>query len=97
VLQQSPIGSVQAHVIYNFRPGLWLALDGTYYQGGRSHLDGVRQANLQQNSRVGVTLALPLNRWQSLKFVYDRGAIVRVGGKFSAFSATYQLRWQTRK
>jgi hypothetical protein len=97
VLQQSPIGSVQAHVIYNFRPGLWLALDGTYYQGGRTHLDGVRQGNLQQNSRLGVTLALPLNRWQSLKLVYDRGAIVRVGGKFSTFSATYQVRWQTRK
>ena len=97
VREQAPIGSVQAHVIYNFRPGLWLALDGTYYTGGRTHLNGVRGNDLQQNSRVGVTLAVPLNRWQSLKFLYDRGAVVRVGGKFTSFSATYQVRWQTRK
>jgi hypothetical protein len=96
-LDQAPIGSAQGHVSYTFRPGLWLALDGTYYTGGRTHVDGVRQLNLQQNSRLGVTLALPLTRWQSLKFAYDRGATVRIGGNYTTVSATYQLRWQTRK
>jgi outer membrane putative beta-barrel porin/alpha-amylase len=97
VREQAPIGSVQGHVIYTFRPGLWLALDGTYYTGGRTHLDGIRGNDLQQNSRLGVTMALPLTKTQSLKFVFNRGAIVRVGGDFTTASVTYQLRWNTRR
>jgi hypothetical protein len=97
VREQAPIGSAQAHVSYTFRPGLWLALDGTYYQGGRTHLNGIRSNDLQQNSRLGVTLALPLTRTQSLKFECNKGATVRIGGDFTSCSASYQLRWQTRK
>ena len=74
VREQAPIGSVQAHASYTFRPGLWLALDGTYYTGGRTHVNGVRSNDLQQNSRLGATLALPLTRSQSLKLTYNRGA-----------------------
>jgi hypothetical protein len=96
VREQAPLGSVQAHVSYTFRPGLWLALDGTYYTGGRTHLNGVRNNDLQQNSRLGATFALPLTRSQSLKFAYSKGATVRVGGDFTTFGITYQLRWFTR-
>ena len=97
VREQAPIGSVQAHVSYTFRPGLWLALDGTYYTGGRTHVDGIRGNDLQQNSRLGVTLALPLTSRQSLKLMCNKGATVRVGGDFTTCSASYQLRWFTRK
>jgi hypothetical protein len=97
VLEQDPIGSVQGHVSYTFRPGLWLALDGTYYTGGRTYLDGFRQNTLQQNSRLGLTLALPVTHSQSIKFAYAKGATVRVGGDFTTITATYQLRWFTRK
>jgi len=30
---QDPIYSVQGHLIYGFRSGVWMALDGTYYTG----------------------------------------------------------------
>lgn len=97
VREQAPIGSVQGHAIYTFRPGLWLSLDGTYYQGGRTHLNGVRGADLQQNSRLGVTLALPLTHSQGLKVAFNKGATVRVGGDFTTVNVTYQLHWFTRK
>ena len=97
VREQAPIGSAQAHLSYTFRPGLWVALDGTYYTGGRTHINGVRSNDLQQNSRLGSTLALPLTRSQSLKLAYNRGATVRVGGNFTTFGITYQLRWFTRR
>jgi hypothetical protein len=97
VREQAPIGSVQAHVSYTFRPGLWLALDGTYYTGGRTHVNGVRSNDLQQNSRMGATLALPLTRAQSLKLSYSRGAVTRVGNNFTSLGVTYQLRWFMRK
>ncbi|MCK7538452.1 MAG: hypothetical protein MZV63_49610 [Marinilabiliales bacterium] len=38
---QAPIGSVQGHVNYNFKKGIWAALDGTYYWGGHTTVDGV--------------------------------------------------------
>jgi hypothetical protein len=97
IREQAPIGSVQAHVSYTFRPGLWLALDGTYYTGGRTHVNGVRGDDLQQNSRLGTTLALPVTRAQSLKLSYSRGAITRVGNNFTSLGVSYQLRWFTRK
>jgi len=28
---QAPIGSIQGHINYNFKKGIWAALDGTYY------------------------------------------------------------------
>ena len=33
--EQEPLASMQAHVSYTFRPRLWLALNATYYDGGR--------------------------------------------------------------
>ncbi len=50
-LEQDPIYSVQGHLIYNFGSGVWGALDGTYYTGGRTTLDGVRGDDLQENTR----------------------------------------------
>lgn len=96
VREQAPLGSAQAHISYTFRPGLWASMDGTYYTGGRTHVNGVRSNDLQQNSRLGATVALPLTRSQSLKLAFNRGTTVRAGGNFTTFGITYQLRWFTR-
>src|SRR5207244_3911281 len=82
VREQQPIGSTQGHVSYTFRPGLWVSLDGIFYAGGRTTLDGVRQLDEIGNSRLGGTLSLPLphSRSQSLKLAFTKGATTRVGG-----------------
>jgi hypothetical protein len=49
--EQDPLGSVQFHGGYTFLPGLWLAVDGTYYFGGRTTLSGRESDDLQANSR----------------------------------------------
>lgn len=95
VRDQAPIGATQVHVSYTFRPGMWAAVDGIYYTGGRTTLDGVQNSDLQQNVRVGLTFALPLKRTQSLKFQYTRGAVIRVGGDFTTAAVTYQFRFMT--
>ena len=33
-LSQAPLYSVQAHLIYGFRSGIWASLDATYFVGG---------------------------------------------------------------
>lgn len=94
---QDPMGATQVHISYTIRRGMWAAVDGTYYTGGRTMVDRVRNDDLQQSARVGVTFALPISRTQSLKFQYARGAVVRVGGNFTTVGVTYQFRFMTKR
>ena len=52
-LSQDPLYSLQGHVIYGFRSGIWASLDATYFTGGRTTVNGVLNSDLQQNWRVG--------------------------------------------
>jgi len=92
---QDPLGSFQGHVIYTIRPRLWVALSANCYTGGRSSIDGVPNADLQQNSRLGVTVAVPVTRQHSLKFSYSQGAITTVGGDFNSFGIAWQYVWRS--
>jgi hypothetical protein len=65
-LEVNPLYSVQAHLIYSITPGIWLGLDGLYYTGGRGTIDG-RKGESLEDARIGLTLALPVNRNNSIK------------------------------
>jgi len=91
---QSPIGSFEGHVSYDFKPRLWVSLDGNYWFGGRTSLNGVQSPDtLQRNSRVGFTASVPLTRNQSLKFSYNNGAYIKYGGNFQNISIAWQYSW----
>jgi hypothetical protein len=92
-MKQDPIGSIQGHVNYNFRKGIWAALDGTFYWGGKTTIDGVEGDNLQENTRLGFTFALPLNIRHSLKLNLSTGASTRTGTDFDAVTLVWQYRW----
>jgi Putative MetA-pathway of phenol degradation len=91
---QDPIASFQGHVIYTFHPRWWVAFDANYFRGGRTSIDGVPNDDLQRNSRMGVTFALPLARQQSLKLSYSRGAYTNIGGNFASFGIAWQSVWR---
>ena len=90
---QAPFYAVQGHVLYNFPSGIWMALDGIYFTGGRTALNGVRSDNEQANTRAGFTLALPVDRNNSLKLSASTGVTTRTGSEFSAFGIAWQYRW----
>lgn len=90
---QDPIGSAQLHLLYTFRPRLWAAFDANFYTGGRTSVDGSLNQDLQKNSRVGITVAVPLDPRQSLKFSYSRGAFTTIGADFHALAVGYQYLW----
>lgn len=91
---QDPIGAVELHLSYDVRLRLWVSLDGNFWYGGRTSLNGVENPNtLQKNSRVGVTASLPLFRHQSLKVSYAQGAYIRFGGDYRILSAAWQHSW----
>jgi hypothetical protein len=93
---QDPLVVVQGHVSYTFRPRLWLALAGTWYRGGETTVDGVASADRQENSRVGLTLAVPVTQDHSLKFGYAKGTSTRVGSKLDTISVAWQFVWFDR-
>jgi Putative MetA-pathway of phenol degradation len=90
-LDVRPLMSVQSHVAYTFKPRLWLAADATFYAGGRSVVDGQPASERQENTRVGLTLSLPVLRTNSIKAAWSTGASVRLGGNFD----TITLAWQS--
>jgi hypothetical protein len=90
---QRPIVALQAHVSYTARPRLWIAGDGTWYSGGRTTIDGIEKADLLRNSRVGITLSLPIARQQSLKVSGSTGATTRVGSDFQTIVVAWQVSW----
>jgi hypothetical protein len=90
---QDPIGSIQGHVNYNFKKGIWAAIDGTYYWGGSTTVDGVKGNDLQKNTRLGCTLSIPLTLHNSLKLYFSTGVSTRTGSDFTLGGAIWQYRW----
>jgi len=88
---EDPIVAVQAHVSYALTRRSWLAVSGTAFSGGQTHVDGIAQPNLQRNSRIGATLSLPIAAKQSVQFVYGAGVTTRRGWDFSSFNVTWQF------
>jgi hypothetical protein len=90
---QEPMLSTQFHVNYRATRRVWVAFDSTFYAGGRSSVNGGPKENLQQAVRLGSTLTVPLHGGHVVKFVFSRGAIVRVGGDFTNLGVSYQFVW----
>jgi len=91
--EQDPIYSVQGHLVYTFQNKIWIALDGTYYAGGRSAVNGVENDDLQGNSRLGATLSLPVNKKHSVKLYFSSGVSTRTGSDFDTYGLAWQYRW----
>lgn len=92
-LEIDPIYSIQGHLIYNFKSGIWCALDGTYYWGGQTTLNDVKGDTLQENTRVGATLSFPINRHNSVKLFTSSGVSTRTGSDFDTLGLSWQYRW----
>jgi len=91
--EQDPVVSTQLHLIYEFAGGTWLAVNGTYYTGGQTTVDGAKQNDELSNSRLGATLAFPVDRRNSIKLHANKGVSVRFGEDFSTLGVAWQHRW----
>jgi len=90
---QDALFSVQGHVIYNITRRMWCALDGTYYTGGRTSVNGTLDNDLQSNSRWGGTYAYSLTRQNSIKLYFSSGVVARTGEEFRIYGIGWQYRW----
>ena len=91
--EQDPICTLRVHLVYGFTSGIWAAISAANLSGGRTTLDGVRGNDLQKNSRVGLTLSLPVNRRNSIKLYANNGLYAGIGTDFDTIGIAWQYRW----
>ena len=90
---QEPLYALQGHVIHAFPGGVWASFDTTAFAGGRTTINGTLNSDLQQNWRLGGTLAVPVNLRNSIKFFASSGVSARTGNNYDLFGVLWQYRW----
>ena len=67
--RRSPLARWKDTLSYDFKPRLWASLDGNFWFGGKTSVNGVENPLSEQtNSRLGGTVSFPITKHQSLKF-----------------------------
>ena len=101
---QEPVGSFEGHLsrdlrkLYGKRLGAWASIDGNFWWGGITSLNGIRNLETKQTaSRIGATIAFPLTQHQSIKISYSDGTYVRYGGDYQNVQVAWQYSWVGRK
>lgn len=91
---QSPIGSFEGHLSYDLKQRLWFSLDGNFWFGGSTAVNGLANPDTRQtSSRIGVTASIPVTKHQSAKVSYNRGTYIRFGGDYQNVSVAWQYSW----
>jgi hypothetical protein len=70
--EQDPLFILQGHVIYTFRPGVWVSGSTAYGYGGASAVNGVDKDDTRKNLAWAASAGYPLNRALGLKIAYIR-------------------------
>lgn len=91
--EQDPLYSVQAHVTRQLGRGAWGAVSATYYDGGRTSINGVESPQQLGGSRLGFTISLPVNRQNAVRLSAHSGLYARTGSDFTGVAAIWQHAW----
>jgi hypothetical protein len=92
---EAPVGSLEGHLSYDLKKlRYWVSLDGNFWWGGITSLNGIRNLETKQTaSRIGATASLPLKKHQSIKISYSAGTYSRFGGNYQNISLAWQYSW----
>ena len=92
--EQDPLISIQSHLIYTFRPGLWTSLSAAYGGGARSTIDGVDAGDQIGKVLWAASFGFPINRRQGIKIAYMRGETTKdTGNDFDRLILAYSMMW----
>ena len=80
-------------MIYGFRSGIWVSVDATYFTGGRTTVNGVLKQRPAAELAPRGTLALPVDRANSIKLYASSGVSARTGNNFDLIGIAWQYRW----
>ena len=92
-LSQTPIYSVESHVIYYLPSTAWLSVDATYLMGGQSSINGAAASGPQENWRFGATFSTPIDKHNAIKLYASTGAYSRTSNNYDLLGIAWQYRW----
>ena len=72
VYEIDPMYALQAHLIYTFRPGLWVSVSSGYGWGAQKTFNGEATNTESETWPSALSLGVPIDRNQGLKFVLLR-------------------------
>ncbi len=75
-----------------FKAGFWASLDCNFFTGERQTIGGDRLVDVQQNSRIGGTVVVPLVGRHAIKVGYSAGVFTRFGMDFQQVLLSYMVR-----
>lgn len=71
-LEQDPLYTVQTHLVYTFRPGVWISGSAGYAYGGENTLNGEEKNDLRENLAWMITMGYPITPHLGVNIVYLR-------------------------
>lgn len=90
---QEPVYSLQGNLTYTFKNRIWLSYGLTYFTGGKTEANGITNNDLQNNTRTGLTIAIPIDKYNSIKVLASSGLSTRTGTDYDSLSVFWQYRW----
>jgi len=96
VMWQEPLFAAQMHLAYNFRRGFWLAASFGKSRGGKTIVNDVPLSDVQNNTRYGLTLAVPIAGGHAVTLSFSSGIVTRYGTNFDTYACSYSYRWAGR-
>jgi hypothetical protein len=93
-LEQDPLYTGDANLIYTFRPGIWAACSIGYATGGTTSVNGVSDHNSESSLGYGFSVGLPISRDAGLKLYYlGSQTEVHTGQDTNTFAAAISVMW----
>lgn len=90
VQEQNPVFSVQAHASYYLKNNIWIGINGNWFNGGETRVDGLPTGDLKDNWRIGGTISVPFAKYHSIKLQFSTGAFTTTGLDYNLLSLGYQ-------
>jgi len=93
-LEQKTVYATQAHVIYDFKPGLWVSLSTAYGKGGRVYLENQKTAFEVDNWLWAASFGFQIGKSQSVKLTWLSGRTQNdVGRDSDNLLLSWSMRW----
>jgi hypothetical protein len=93
-LEQDPFYTLQTHLVYTFRPGLWAAAGAGYGYGGESTVNGVEKNDRRGNLAWALSLGYSITRQFGVKVAYlDTRTQESVGQDAETIAVAFSIFW----
>ena len=92
--EQDPFYTIQGHVVYNIRRGMWTSLSAGYGTGGETIIDGVAKDDQLGNFIWAASFGYSINRNHGFKVAFISGTIAKdTGVDFNRIQVGYSYMW----